>query len=157
MNQLDQHTRQIGLGEQIIEPLDAVELRHMETVRDIEWVMWAIRCVTEGEDSAVVRAVEYTDRRATCVVKRRPDGHQVCFSSRVGESHLIDRSEPVADPLGKVCLFRTSSSNRPAVIKDIDDCLLDRRRRMPEQSSGVVATEIDVAVTINVGQLRSLS
>ncbi len=112
--------------------------------------------VAEVQQSAVVRAIEHRDPVAPGAVAGELERHQVRLGARVGEAHLIDRREPLADELGEPDLVDVRGAEAPAALERGVDCRGDGAGIVPEQTRRVVAEEVDVLESVDVDEPRSL-
>ena len=150
LERLDEHCcdRVAVLGEHGIGGCDIVVDRDDPVVRDVHVPRRA-----ERDHPAVVAAVEHEHLVAARVVDCKGKGHQVGLGARVREPDLLDRFETPDDQLGETHLVRVHRTECPATVDRRVRSSPHRLRRMTEQPGGVVAEQIDVAMTVDVDEM----
>ena len=106
--------------------------------------------------AAVIAAFELGDSGATGEGARRLDGHHHRFSARIREADALDAVDAIDQQLSQADLALGGEGYGRAHYKLLCDCLHDARMGVAVNQRGVVVDEIQAALTVHIGDRRSL-
>ena len=108
----------------------------------------AVRVV---EDAAVVAAEHHHDHRTSGDDPRQGDRHEVRFGAGVGESHALV-AEAIAHEFGEADLGGMNAADAGVGGQCFGNGRVHALLAVAEQTGGVVADEVDVGMTVCVGE-----
>ena len=141
------------LGHELPRALGVVVVRHHVRERGVDG-----RAATrEGQEPAVVGAVERHDRGAAGHGARQAQAHQGCLGARIAEANELNGREPLAHELRQPRLVAVRPAQHEAASQRLLDGAHDPGLRMPVEAGGELAEEVDVGVPVEIGQACALA
>src|SRR2546421_6265535 len=106
---------------------------------------------------SVITAIELDDLVAPCKPAREPDARHRRLSAAVHHPHFFDRRHPLTDQFRQFHFERIRNSKTQAARGRLAHRIDYHLRRMPKDRRSPTADVIDVFVSIDIPNLRSLS
>ncbi len=150
----DDRSQLVGvLGNEPRRSVGIVVLADDPAERRVEWR----DTVREEQDSAVIRTLEDEDARPATGCASKQEREQVRLRSRVAETDEVDRREPRDDRFGERCLEPIRRAEDDPVRQGLANRLDDDRMRVTVEAGRVLAEEVDVLVTVRVGDAGAIA
>ena len=153
LHRLDDHRGQAaGIGLDVAErPLQVVEPRFDERDRHVD----RRRSRREGQQRAVIGALEHHHRRPPGDRPRRGQRQQVGLGAGVAEPQALDRAEARDDRRRQLVLVEAGAAQGQAVGDRLGQRPGDDRIGMAEDGGGVLVDEIGIVVAVGIGDMAA--